>query len=62
MPRSSQIEQFFEKLMVVEIEIEIKERGFTKYFCLCNNKGDLKGFQIKFETFFCKYLSQSDTC
>ena len=25
-------------------------------------KGDLKGFQENFETFFKKYLSRSDTC
>ena len=39
--------------MVVKVEvIQIKERSFTETFHLRNDKGDLEGFQTKFETSF----------
>ena len=56
-------ERFLSESMVVKIGVmQIKERGFTETFHFRNDKDDLKGFQINFETLFYKCLSQSDTC
>ena len=50
--------------MVVETDwVNVnKKEAPPKYFYLGNEKGNLRGLQTNFETFFDKYLSQFDTC
>ena len=39
--------------MVVKIGVmQLKRDASPQHFYLCNDKGDLKGFQINFETLF----------
>ena len=50
--------------MIKKTEVtQIKERGLTETFYLSSGKGNLKGFQANFETFFFNtYQLKSDNC